>query len=120
MPRTTIKRQALAGFVVDITYPTTTLGGAIDKLSMSREHKKDDKPTDPNNMWSLRMDASSNVNGSGAGSILESPIGETISYALRLKFPASNNEAEYEVLQARLQLAKEIRAEQPEFTVIPS
>ena len=56
----------------------------------------DDEPTDLSNVWSLRIDGSSNVNGSGAGIILESPMGEKISYALRLKFPALNNKVEYE------------------------
>ena len=59
----------------------------------------------------MRIDGSSNVNGSGAGVILESPIGEKISYALRLKFLASNNEAEYKAQLAGLRLAKEMRVE---------
>ena len=112
MPRTTIKGQALAHFVVAFIYPTMTLGGVIDKLSTSVEHKKDDEPIDPSKVWNLRIYGSSNVNRSGMGVILESPTGEKISYALRLEFPALNNEAEYEALLARLRLAKEIRAEQ--------
>ena len=54
--------------------------------------------TDPSNMWSLRIDSSSNVNESDASVILESPTREKINYALRLEFAASNNEAEYEAL----------------------
>ena len=53
----------------------------------------------------MRIDGSSNVNGSGAGVILESPTGEKVNYALRLEFPISNNEAEYEALIAGLRLA---------------
>ena len=41
MPRTTIKVQALADFIAEFTYLTTTLGGAIDKSRTSMEHKKD-------------------------------------------------------------------------------
>ena len=76
------------------------------------EHKKDDEPTNPNSVWSLRIDGSSNMNGSGTDVILDSQIGENISYALGLKFPASNNEAEYKALLAKIRLVKKIRAEQ--------
>ena len=112
MPRMTIKGQTLTDFVAKFTYPTTALSGPIDKTSASEEPKKEDEPTDPSNLWSLRIDGSSNMNGSGMSIILESPTREKISYALRLEFPAPNNETEYEALFVRLQLAKELRAEQ--------
>ena len=83
-------------------YPTTVLCGAIETPRTSVEYKKDDEPTDPSNVWSLRIDGSSDVNGSGMGIILESPTGEKISYALRLEFLASTNEAKYEALLAGL------------------
>ena len=73
--------------------------------------QKDDELTDPNNVWSLRIDGFSNMNGSGTSVVLESPTGEKISYTLRLGFPASNNETEYEALLAGLRLPKELRAE---------
>ena len=110
MPKMAIKGQALVDFMEKFIYTTTALCGATDTSSTSVECKKDDKPIDPNNVWSLRIDGFSNVNGSGAGVILESPIGEKISYALRLKFLASNNEVEYEALLAGLLLAKEMKA----------
>ena len=102
MPKTTIKGQALVDFVAEFTDLTMTLGRAIDKLSTLVEHKKDEKQTDPCNVWSLRIDGSSNVNGSGVGVILESPTGAKINYALRLEFLTSNNKVEYEALLARL------------------
>ena len=55
----------------------------------------------------MRIDGSSNMNGSGADVVLESPMGEKIRYALRLQFPASNNEAKYKALIDGLRLAKE-------------
>ena len=60
----------------------------------------------------MRIDGSSNVNESGVGIIRESSTGEKISYALRLEFLTSNNEAEYEALLVGLQLAEEMRVEQ--------
>ena len=67
----------------------------------------DSDPTNPSNVWNLRIDRSSNVNRNGAGVVLESPTGEEILYALRLQFPATNNEAESEALIVGLRLAKE-------------
>ena len=46
------------------------------------------------------------------GVVLESPMGEKVCYALRLQFPALNNEAEYKALIAGLRLAKEMGLEQ--------
>ena len=56
------------------------------------------------------MDGSSNEQGAGAGVMLISPEGRRILYALRLDFPATNNEAEYEALLAGLRLTKDMRA----------
>ena len=102
MPRTVIKGQALTDFVAELTYPTTALGGAIDMPSRSVKHKKDDELTNLSNVWSLRINDSSNINGSGVDVILERPTGEKINYTLRLEFSASNNEVEYEALLVRL------------------
>ena len=111
MPRTTIKGQAIADFVPEFTYSTKALGMTTEAPRALEGRTRDDEPTYSSNIWSSRIDDSSNVNGSGAGVILESPTGEKISYALRLEFSASNNEAEYKELLAGLHLAKEIRVE---------
>ncbi|CAL9011686.1 unnamed protein product, partial [Prunus brigantina] len=50
--------------------------------------------------------------GCGAGLVLISPDKVVLEYALRFKFHASNNEAEYEALLAGLRLAKEMGAMQ--------
>ena len=57
------------------------------------------------------MDESSNDGGSGASLILISPEGQRIYCALRFRFKASNNEAEYEALITGLKLAKEMKVE---------
>ena len=46
-----------------------------------------------------------NAQGSGAGLILTSPDRVDVEYALKFGFQASNNEVEYEVVIARLNLA---------------
>ncbi|GJS93738.1 reverse transcriptase domain-containing protein [Tanacetum coccineum] len=58
--------------------------------------------------WTLSMDGSSCVDGSGAGLILTSPEGTEFTYALRFQFTASNNETEHEALIAGLRIAAQM------------
>ncbi|GJY49850.1 reverse transcriptase domain-containing protein [Tanacetum coccineum] len=58
--------------------------------------------------WTLFTNESSCADGSGVGLILTSPEGAEFTYALRFRFEATNNEAEYEALIAGLRIAKEI------------
>ncbi|KAK3027316.1 hypothetical protein RJ639_040408 [Escallonia herrerae] len=51
------------------------------------------------------------VGSSGAEIILISPEGFTIEYALRFGFQASNNEAEYEALLARIRVAHALKVD---------
>ena len=55
--------------------------------------------------WTLRVDGASQSSGSGVGLLLQSPTGEHLEQAIRLGFPASNNEAEYEAILSGLDLA---------------
>ena len=56
-------------------------------------------------IWRLSVDGVANAQGSGVGLILTSLEGIDIEYALRFRFQASNNEAEYEAIIAGLNLA---------------
>nr|GEV04487.1 reverse transcriptase domain-containing protein [Tanacetum cinerariifolium] len=58
--------------------------------------------------WILFTDGSSCTDGSGARLILTNPERIEFTYALRFRFDATNNEAEYEALIARLRIAKQI------------
>ncbi|XP_057425769.1 uncharacterized protein LOC130719147 [Lotus japonicus] len=58
--------------------------------------------------WSLSVDGSSNIKGSGAGVILKGPGGVTIEQSLKFDFKANNNQAEYEAIIAGLRLAIEM------------
>nr|GEW83949.1 reverse transcriptase domain-containing protein [Tanacetum cinerariifolium] len=60
------------------------------------------------NPWILFMDRSSCIDGFGAGLIITNPKGMKFTYALRFKFNATNNEAEYEALIAGLWIAEKI------------
>ncbi|CAL2230398.1 unnamed protein product [Prunus armeniaca] len=106
-PKTAIKAQALADFVVEFT-PTAE----EEKMVMKSKEKADDtSPTDsnlPNNMWQLHVDGASNHKGAGAGVVIITPDGTLLEQAITLGFSASNNEAEYEAMLAGLHLAKEL------------
>ncbi|XP_027161349.1 uncharacterized protein LOC113762211 [Coffea eugenioides] len=98
-PRTAIKAQALADFLAELTF-TEGQESTSALAEVSTPH-----------LWMLYVDGSSNGDGSGAGLLLEGPQGEVCSYVLRFDFPTTNNEAEYEVLIAGLQLARRLGAQ---------
>lgn len=56
------------------------------------------------------MDGASNINGCGAGVVLEGPDDALLEQSLHFEFKASNNQAEYEALIAGMTLAKEMGA----------
>ncbi|GJS46211.1 reverse transcriptase domain-containing protein [Tanacetum coccineum] len=92
-----------------ITYrPRTSIRGKILADFIAKRPEEDDPPVETlaeevtPELWTLFTDGSSCLEGSGAGLILTSPEGEEFTYALRLEFDASNNEAEYEALIAGL------------------
>nr|GEV52376.1 hypothetical protein [Tanacetum cinerariifolium] len=64
--------------------------------------------------WILFMDGSSYTNGSGVGLILTNPEGMEFTYALRFRFDATNNKAEYEDLIAGLRIAEQIGSDSQE------
>nr|XP_009758589.1 PREDICTED: uncharacterized protein LOC104211256 [Nicotiana sylvestris] len=96
-PRTAIKSQFLADFVVDfslVMLPLATKEAVIVSESTS-------------GVWTLFTDGASNVKGSGLGIMLTTPSGETPRQAIRT-VPLTNSEVEYEALIAGLELAREL------------
>ena len=95
MPRTSVKGQILADLVAEFTEPEA------DELLTQRD--KDEKlvgtisqycpPT-----WEVHVDGASNQKGAGVGLVLMSSEMVIVKKSLRLDFPATNNEAEYEAL----------------------
>src|SRR3954471_354277 len=61
---------------------------------------------DMSQSWTMHFDGSKREAGAGAGVILTSPQGDKMTYVLRMKFRASNNEAEYEALIRGMKMAK--------------
>ncbi|KAL0434319.1 UNVERIFIED_CONTAM: Ribonuclease HI [Sesamum latifolium] len=91
MPRTTIKAQALAYFVLEMA-------------GMSA------KDTSQDQVWLLHADGSSMTQGSGAGIVVTPPQGEDLEFTIKFDFKASNNEAEYEALVISMRIAHEAGA----------
>ena len=95
MPRTSVKGQVLADLVAEFTEPE------VDELLANRN--KDEKLVDTISQccpptWEVHVDGASNQKGLGVGLILTSSKMVIIEKSLRLDFPATNNEAEYEAL----------------------
>nr|CAN61463.1 hypothetical protein VITISV_005681 [Vitis vinifera] len=87
-PRLSMKGQVMADFVVE----------SSQKPAQDEEPRKEE-------WWTLRVDGASRSLRSGIGLLLQSPMGEQLEQAIRLGFPASNNEAEYEAILFGLDLA---------------
>ncbi|XP_077219762.1 uncharacterized protein LOC143853952 [Tasmannia lanceolata] len=130
MPRPAIKAQVLADFVAEcsipqqITEPEVAQASAAKSAIAAGEPAEDGAETgiipvppaehDPStaeSLWEVHVDGSSNKAGCGAGLVLTGPNSFTLDYALRFGFRASNNEAEYEALLARMNLAVQTGAQ---------
>lgn len=86
-PRTTIKGQTVADFVVGLT------------SFESQEEASKPKP------WEIHVDRSSNQEARGVGVVIEIPQEEQVEFIIKLESTA-NNEIEYEALIAELLIAE--------------
>ena len=89
--QTTIKAQALADFIAEFTTPKDT-------------NSQED-------LWTINTDGSSTQKGGGAGIVITSPKKDVLKYGVQLKFPITNNEAEYEALLTGLRIARALGVE---------
>ncbi|GJT38766.1 reverse transcriptase domain-containing protein [Tanacetum coccineum] len=97
--RNSIKGQVLADFLNEIPIGSDTL--VPRETTYAKEDKKERQEE-----WMLFTDGASSSKGSGAGLVLISPTKTEYTYALRLTFESTNNQAEYEALLAGLRIAK--------------
>ena len=91
-PRTIVKGQIVADFIAEYT-------------------QSECKGAEGLGLWSIYTDGSSNQHARDAGVVIQTLEGDKIECMIRLDFPTTNNEAEYEALVARLDLVKAIGAE---------
>ena len=61
-------------------------------------------------IWTIQTNESATKKVGEVGVVLIPPEGETLKYVVRLQFPTTNNEAEYEALLIGLSLAKALGA----------
>ncbi|XP_022040018.1 uncharacterized protein LOC110942553 [Helianthus annuus] len=93
--RPAIKGQVLADFMTEVPDDKDRECKAMEKA----EKQQVEEP------WLLYTDGVSNEDGAGAGLRLVSPDKHEFTYAMRLDFKSTNNEAEYEAFLAGLRLA---------------
>ena len=91
----------------DVQYrPRTAIKGQIVANFMAEYTQLEDKGAEGQKLWSIHTDGSSNQHSGGADVVILTPEGDKIECMIRLDFPTTNNEAEYEALAAGLDLAK--------------
>ena len=81
----------LADFIVEFTFP--------DEENLSPKAER----------WTIQIDGSSAQGRGGVRVVITTPDGEKLKYGVQLKFPAMNNEAEYEGILTRLRLGRALR-----------
>ena len=87
-PQFSLKEQVMTDFVAELP---------------KKQTHSTDRPGEQ--WWTLHVDGASKVSRFRIGLVLQSPNRELIEQAICLNFLASNNEAEYEVVLVRLDLA---------------
>ena len=93
-PRNAIKAQALADFIAKFAPGH----GDLDKLEGNRT-------------WFVHVDGSFTLHAGGIRVVLKSPKADTLKCKVRLPYPTTNNETEYEAFLKGLELAKSLGAE---------
>ena len=61
----------------------------------------------------IHTDGSSTQKRGEAYVVITSPEGDILKYGVQLKFPVTNNEAEYEAILTRLRIAQVLGLEMP-------
>ncbi|XP_074371492.1 uncharacterized protein LOC141712443 [Apium graveolens] len=104
VPRTTIKGQALADFLLEFNSEVD------DKalVTLHPPHAEESLEEFPHPWWILHVDGAVNNGGAGAGIMLVSPEGHHLMSAIHFKFYATNNDVEYEALINGLKIALEM------------
>ena len=82
----------MADFIAEFTFPD------------------EDKPTNEAEQWTIQTDGSSAQKRDGVGVVITTPDREILKYGVQLRFPATNNEAEYEGILTGLRLGRVLGA----------
>ena len=106
MPRTTIKGQLLVEFVVEFTEGVPEEENVVIGVLVSSA------TVGPS--WEVYIVGASNRKGAGVGIVLITTEKLIMEKSLRLGFSATNNEAEYEALLARIAMVRLLGGEMVE------
>jgi ribonuclease HI len=90
-PRQAIKAQALADFIAEFT--------------VAEEEPQEEEP---DKKWEVKIDGSSIKGAGGVGVVFKTPEGHLLKHSVRLQYPTTNNEAEYEALLTSMRIAREL------------
>ncbi|GFS40490.1 hypothetical protein Acr_00g0068850 [Actinidia rufa] len=93
---------------VDPGLPRERVTAELKELPEEAEDTLEPPQVGPSMAWQMYVDGARNRQGEGAGVVLKSPEGSVFEQCLRFKFPATNNEAEYEALIAGLRSASKL------------
>ncbi|KAI9164955.1 hypothetical protein LWI28_004980 [Acer negundo] len=104
--RSTIKAQALADFVVEFS-----VNPNLDNKPDFSPNQADLNWLEDNKTWILYTDGASSQSGCGTGTVVIDSEGVECSHCSRFEFRATNNEAEYEALLARMRVAEALGAD---------
>ncbi|GJX32650.1 reverse transcriptase domain-containing protein [Tanacetum coccineum] len=100
-PRSAIEGQILADFLNEVTVGSETMVPRCTPYTIDHQKYCEEE-------WVLYTDGASSIKGFGAGLVLIIPTKTEYTYALRLNFESTNNQAKYEALLAGLRIAKKI------------
>ena len=78
----------MADFIAEFTFP------------------EEDNSTNDAKRWTIQTDGSSAQKNGRVGVVITTPEGEILKYGVRLRFPATNNKAEYKGILTGLRLRK--------------
>ncbi|XP_022041730.2 uncharacterized protein LOC110944376 [Helianthus annuus] len=106
--RTAMKGPILADFLAEVPEDEEK------KLLRWETFEKEEKEKEDEAVWKLLTDGASSEEGSGVCITLINPEGVELTYAIRLDFENTNNNAEYEAFLAGMRLAKKMKAKHVE------
>ncbi|XP_074374785.1 uncharacterized protein LOC141715206 [Apium graveolens] len=107
-PRTTIKGQALADFILEFDSEVDDKAIVLAEPSSRGNPPVDMKEEFPHLWWILHVDGAVNNNGAGAGIVLITPEGHHLMSAIHFKFYVTNNDAKYETVINGLKIALKV------------
>ncbi|XP_074324023.1 uncharacterized protein LOC141660943 [Apium graveolens] len=107
-PRTSIKGQALADFILEFDSEVYNKAIVLAEPSSQGNPPVDVMEDFPHPWWILHVDEAVNNNGAGAGIVLITPEGNRLMSVIHFKFYVTNNDAEYEALINSLKIALEV------------